>query len=87
MACQTPVIAANAGSLPEIVGDSALLIDPQNTGQISQAVISLLKDQNLRRNLINKGSQSVMDFSWDKTAFQTAGLYRRLTGFKDYMSA
>lgn len=67
MRSRVPVIASNTTSLPEICGDAAILIDPQQVVQISQAMRET-DHENIREKLINLGVQRAAFFSWDKTA-------------------
>ncbi|MEA3442838.1 MAG: glycosyltransferase family 1 protein [Chloroflexota bacterium] len=71
MACGTPVVASNISSLPEIVGDAGILVDPNNTEQIAEAILKVIKDSELRTNLSQKAIKRAALFSWDKTAKQT----------------
>lgn len=71
MALGVPVVAAQTSSIPEVVGDAALLIDPLSTVELAQAVIKILQDPELARGLKNKGRQRVQRFTWEKTANQT----------------
>nr|WP_077216821.1 glycosyltransferase [Piscirickettsia litoralis] len=71
MAASTPVITSNTTSLPEIVGDSAILIDPYNIDDIAKAIDSLAFSDELCRELSEKGDQRVLNFSWDKCADDT----------------
>jgi len=66
--CDTPVISSNITSMPEVAGDAALYIDPYNIDEISQAMIKIVDDKNLRKSLIEKGRIQRQKFSWDKTA-------------------
>lgn len=75
MACGTPVVTSNAGSLPEIVGDAALLVDPYNVQELVNAVQCLLQDEELRNKFMKKGFERVKLFSWEKTAFDTLKVY------------
>lgn len=70
-AAGVPVVASNADSLLGILGDSALLIDPNNPEQIAEAVCKVISDQNLRQDLIKKGYENIKKFSWQKCAQQT----------------
>jgi glycosyltransferase involved in cell wall biosynthesis len=78
MACGTPVITSNVSSLPEVVGDAAILIDPYNTTEIAQAIASVLKDKELRERLRMNGLARSNLFSWDKTARETLKLYQEV---------
>ncbi len=68
MACGTPVITSNTSSLPEVVGDAAILIDPNDTRRISEAILKVLENRKLRNELAGKGLKRAGMFSWEKTA-------------------
>ncbi|MBL7964569.1 MAG: glycosyltransferase family 4 protein [Flavobacteriales bacterium] len=72
MRCGTPVLAANATSLPEVAGDAALYCDPFNVDRITEALLALHGDVALRERLHHAGIQRAAQFSWDHTA---AGLW------------
>ncbi len=72
MACGTPVVTSNTSSIPEVVGNSAILVnDPTNIGEISKAMQKGLTDKNLRKELIEKGLERVKKFSWERCAEST----------------
>ncbi len=68
MACNVPVIAAQAAAIPEVCGDAALYVDPFSVESISRAMLRIQKDRSLRKQLIEKGSRRATLFSWDHTA-------------------
>lgn len=68
MACNVPVISSNTSSMPEVVGQAGILIDPNRPEEIADAMEKLEKDQEYRANLIDLGAQQKALFSWDKTA-------------------
>lgn len=68
MKCEIPIIASNVTSLPEVAGDAALLVSPDNTTQIADAMIKVSHDNDLRLQLINSGKLRAEMFSWEKTA-------------------
>jgi glycosyltransferase involved in cell wall biosynthesis len=78
MACGTPVITSNVTSLPEVVGNGGILVDPEDVAAIVQAVCTLLKDSAYRQTLIERGFARVKAFSWEKTAEQVAQVYQNL---------
>jgi glycosyltransferase involved in cell wall biosynthesis len=78
MACGTPVITSANSSLPEVVGDAGILVDPYNIPQMGNALNSLIKDAELRRILVEKGYKKVQEFSWDDSAQQTLDLLTSL---------
>ena len=65
------VICAKNSALPEIAGDAALLVDPENVDEIAAAMLRLSQDENLRQELIAKGYENVKRFSWEKAARET----------------
>ena len=78
MACGTPVVVSNVSSLPEVVGDAGLLVDPEDVSELTVAIWRVLTDEALRADLIAKGFKRAQCFSWEKTALQTLELYRRV---------
>lgn len=78
MACHTPVVAANRGSLPEIVADAGLLIDPEDPEELASAIERGLNDDQLRTDLIEKGARQAARFSWRETARHTLVVYRQV---------
>lgn len=71
MACGTPVICSNASSLPEIVGNAALLFDPLNAGELAEEIEQLSQDIDLQHKLIKRGFFRVKMFDWNRTVSQT----------------
>lgn len=80
MACGIPVIASDSGALEETLKDAALTVDSQNARQITQAIILLLKDNQLRNKLIQTGLKRSGRFNWDRAAEQTLSVYREVSG-------
>jgi len=78
MAQGTPIVSSNAASLPEVVGDGALLVDPCNIDEIAEAMHRVLTDETLRVALIKRGFKRVSRFSWEKTARETLAVYKRV---------
>lgn len=78
MACGVPVITSAVSSLPEIVGDAALLIDPYNVHQIAEAMARILEDSHLREQLIQRGFERVKAFSWEKMGAETLAIYQEI---------
>lgn len=76
-ACCIPVITSNISSMPEVAGDGALYVDP-NDPQETATAIKKLEDQDFRDNLIKKGLQNSKKFSWDKTAEETIKIYEKV---------
>ena len=72
-----PVVAARATSIPEVTGDAALLVDPQDAPALADAIDGLLDDPARRAALARAGLARAAPFTWDRTAHQTADAYRR----------
>ena len=68
MACGCPVITSNVSSLPEVVGDAALLVDPYNVEALAQAMLTVLEDDELKKEMSKRGITQAQKFSWDKAA-------------------
>ena len=68
MASGVPVVCSNRTSMPEVAGDAAIMIDPENLKEISNAIEKVLTDENLRADLISKGYENIKRFSWEKSA-------------------
>ena len=78
MAAGTPVITSNVSSLPEVVGDAALLIDPMDAGAIAEAMARVLTDEALRAGLIARGHERVKTFSWTRSIARVREVYAEL---------
>lgn len=78
MACGTPTIVSNVSSLPEVVGDAALLVSPTDSEEIAVAIHRLLTDDALHAELRAKGLQRARTFSWEKAAQRTLETYRQV---------
>ena len=77
MARGVPVACSNTSSLPEVVGDAALLFDPRQESQIAAQVGRLLSDEELARTLVERGHERCELFTWRRTAELTLDSYRR----------
>ena len=78
MACGTPVIASNQGSLPEVVGDAGPLVEPTDVEGIAAAAERLLTDAELHAEMRKKGLERARTFSWERTARETLDVYRNV---------
>lgn len=76
MASGIPTILARATSLPEIGGDAALYFEPGAVNELSSQISAVLNDSALRQDLIEKGSNRISAFTWERAAEQTASVYR-----------
>lgn len=75
MACGTPVLAASATALPEVVGQAGVLVDPYDVGALTKALRELLCNSTLRRRLGEAGRQRATTFTWQKAAQLTLAVY------------
>jgi glycosyltransferase involved in cell wall biosynthesis len=75
MACGTPVVAAETSSIPEIVGDAAFLIDPGDARHLAGSILAVLVQEELARDLRQKGLARAREFSWTRTAAETVSVY------------
>src|SRR3712207_8777007 len=71
MSCGTPVITSNTTSIPEVVGDSGLLINPHNEDELTNSLEKLLNNESLKKSLSIKSLKQASKFSWHKTATKT----------------
>jgi glycosyltransferase involved in cell wall biosynthesis len=74
-----PVVASNTTSLPEIVGDAGLLVDPMDEAAIADALIAVLRDDTLRARLIAAGAERVAQFSWERCARETLAVIEAMS--------
>jgi glycosyltransferase involved in cell wall biosynthesis len=79
MAHGTPVLTSNASSLPEVVGHSAVMVNPENVFEIMRGLHRVLLDQALREKLKQRGYEQVKRFSWDESARKILNVYRQVT--------
>ncbi|QSJ18555.1 glycosyltransferase family 4 protein [Nostoc sp. UHCC 0702] len=78
MTLGTPVVASNTSSIPEVTGDAAILIDPNEHIQLAEAILNIINDSQLRQKLINRGKERAKLFSWERTARETLNAYRTI---------
>jgi len=79
MACGCPVICSNVSSLPEVAQDAAIMVTPDDIPGIAKAIEKALGSQELRQELSEKGFRQAKKFSWEKTAQETADVYKKIT--------
>jgi glycosyltransferase involved in cell wall biosynthesis len=80
MRCGTAVVAGNRTSLPEVVGDAGLLVNPFDVEEIAAAIARLIDDKDLRATLSERGLARATQFDWRETARLTLEVYNRATG-------
>ena len=76
MACGTPVVTSTSSSLPEVVGDAGITVDPRDAGALADALLRLLRDPDLRAELRERGLRQARRFSWRETAERTLAAYK-----------
>ena len=78
MACGTPVITSNTSSLPEVVGDAGIMVDPYDVDRLADAMQEVLTDEGLRADMTKKGLGRAKMFSWEKCARETLRVYEEV---------
>lgn len=73
-----PVITSKISSMPEVGGDAALYVNPQDTDSIKEKIRKILEDKDLRGEMIRRGFEQVKNFSWEKAARETVEVYSKL---------
>ena len=80
MACGAVVVCSHAASLPEVVGDAAILVDPGDVAQILDAMRLVLTQPALAAELRARGLARAAQFTWERTARETIAVYERVLG-------
>jgi glycosyltransferase involved in cell wall biosynthesis len=75
MACGTPVITSNTSSLPEVVGNAGIMVDPYDVDRLADAMYEVLSNVGLREDMIKRGLEKAKMFSWDKCARETLKVF------------
>jgi glycosyltransferase involved in cell wall biosynthesis len=83
MACGTPVVTSSVSSLPEVAGDAAMMVNPENVFDIARGIREVLLDEGLRAELIRRGYAQVRRFSWATAARQVLEIYQEVAEFKN----
>lgn len=81
MACGTPVVCSNVSSLPEVVGEAAEIVNPENVFDIARGIREVLLDGALRSRLVERGFEHVRRFSWERTAQQVLDAYEEIGSY------
>lgn len=82
MACGTPVVCSNCASLPEVVGDAALQVDPRDSSALARALMRVLSEPGLAETLIARGMERARRARWEETALRTLEAYLKLAEFE-----
>ncbi|MCC6860341.1 MAG: glycosyltransferase family 4 protein [Bryobacterales bacterium] len=80
MASGTPVITSGVSSLPEVVNDAAVIVNPENVFDIARGIKEILLDEDLRRELVQKGLEQAARFSWARAAREVLEIYEEVAG-------
>jgi len=78
MAHGIPVITSRSSAMPEVAGDAALLVDPLNVDELANGLIRLAGDPALREDLIARGRERALQFTWDSAVAKTWGVYEKV---------
>jgi glycosyltransferase involved in cell wall biosynthesis len=78
MASGTPVVTSNVSSLPEVVGDAAVLVDPYDPQAIADGILAVLRSAHLRDELTRRGRARVEQFSWSRSAQRVREIYEEV---------
>ena len=78
MACGCPVLCSNTTSIPEVVGDSAILVNPEDIDEIAEKIKIISLDLRVRKKLVAKNRSRIKFFKWEKTAERTIEVYNKL---------
>ena len=82
MACGTPVVCSNVSSLPEVVGDAAVKVNPENVFDIARGIREVLLDHALHQRLVAQGFEQAKKFSWERTAQEVHRAYLEIASCK-----
>jgi glycosyltransferase involved in cell wall biosynthesis len=80
MASGTPVVSSNAASLPEVVGNAGILVDPENARDFADAILSVVEDDKLHQELARAGIERARTFTWAAAGEQTHRLLQTVQG-------
>jgi glycosyltransferase involved in cell wall biosynthesis len=80
MACGTPVLASHAASMPEVLGDAGILLDPNDLQGWTETIIDLVNNNSERERLGTLGHARSKEFTWERAARATLDVYRRVYG-------
>ena len=78
MSCGTPVVTSNVSSMPEVSGDAAHYVNPEDEASIAEGVMSVLQDREYQRELSRRGLARAKLFSWQRTARETIQIYEKV---------
>ena len=77
MSFNVPCVVSNKTSIPEVVGNAAITVNPNNYNEIAKQIEKFINSDNLRMEYIKKGNKRLSKFSWEKCAEETIDLYKK----------
>jgi glycosyltransferase involved in cell wall biosynthesis len=83
MAHGTPVVTSNTSSLPEVVGNAALMVNPENVFEIRRALQQALLDAEVRTRMKQRGCEQAQRFSWSSSVSRILEIYREVAGQRE----
>jgi len=83
MACGTPVVCSNTSSLPEVVAEATVTVDPCDVEALAAAMHRVLADEDLQQDLSRRGLERAAGFTWERTARRTLEVYRELVSVEE----
>ena len=78
MQCVVATVTANTSSLPEVVGDAGIILDPTDENSLSETMWNFYSDENLRKTYAQKAIERAKEFSWEKTMQQHLNIYNQI---------
>lgn len=82
MACGIPVLTSNGSSLPEVVGEAGVYVEPEDVESIAAGLLLLVEDASLRQELANRGLERAKLFNWQRAAAETTAVYQYVAGIR-----
>ena len=77
MASRVPIVTSNVSSMPEVVGNAGITIEPKDADSLAEAIEKVVSDSKLRENMIKMGIKQIEKFNWRDTARKTLEIYKR----------
>lgn len=78
MACGCPVFTSNVSSIPEVIGDAGIMIDPYNVDEMAKSMYDILKDDGMKGDMVKRGQKQIKKYSWDKCAKETLDVLEKI---------
>jgi glycosyltransferase involved in cell wall biosynthesis len=87
MRCGVPVVTTNVSSMPEVAGEGAILVDPDDVSGLADALVRLVEDRALAAELARRGREQASRFSWERCAIETRRVYQQVVSGRNGGSA